>query len=76
MLKDDQQEVRKGGILAATKFVEAVGVDAVNSMIPALKTVTEDNKWRVRLELLRGIADLSIKMNVKYIYNIELRNIF
>lgn len=49
LLKDQNQEVRKGGILAATKFMESVGIDSVSSMVAALKPLLQDNKWRVRL---------------------------
>lgn len=37
LLKDENQEVRKGGIQAATKFIEAAGADSVGSMIASLK---------------------------------------
>ena len=50
--------------MAATKFIESVGADSVNSMIPPLKAMVEDGKWRVRLELLNAIADLCVKINV------------
>ena len=49
LLKDENQEVRKGGIQAATKFLESVGVDSINPIIAALKPLMEDPKWRVRL---------------------------
>ena len=49
LMKDDNQEVRKGGIDAAVKFIEVLGADTVNSLYPSLKTVSEDGKWRVRL---------------------------
>ena len=64
LLKDENQEVRKGGIQAATKLIESAGADSVNSMISALKPMVEDNKWRVRLELIKCIADLAPKINV------------
>lgn len=63
LLKDESQEVRKGGILAATKFIEAMGIDSIPSIHGSLKQILDDNKWRVRLELLRHIADLSIKLH-------------
>lgn len=49
LMKDDNQEVRKGGIEAATKFVEALGPENISSLYPSLKTCSEDSKWRVRL---------------------------
>lgn len=48
-MKDDSQEVRKGGIEAATKFVEILGPETISSIYPSLKICSEDNKWRVRL---------------------------
>lgn len=48
------------GIQAATKFIEILGVEAVNSLAPSLKSVIDDNKWRVRLELIKSLAELAI----------------
>lgn len=49
LMKDDNQEVRKGGIEAAVKFIEVLGAENVSSLYPGLKTCSEDGKWRVRL---------------------------
>lgn len=49
LMKDDNQEVRKGGIDAAAKFIEVIGPDSFSALYPSLKTCSEDNKWRVRL---------------------------
>lgn len=49
LMKDDQQEVRKGGIQAAIKFIEVNGVETMSSLFSSLKKLTEDPKWRVRL---------------------------
>lgn len=64
LIKDESQEVRKGGILAACKFIESMGIESIASIYPSLKQCLEDNKWRVRLELLRNIADLAVKLHV------------
>lgn len=48
-MKDDNQEVRKGGIQAATKFIEVLGPETFSSLSLSLKTSSEDPKWRVRL---------------------------
>jgi hypothetical protein len=37
LMKDDNQEVRKGGIDAATKFIEVLGAETINSLYPSLK---------------------------------------
>lgn len=62
LMKDDQQEVRKGGIIASCKFIEVMGVETIGSLSANLKTASEDPKWRVRLELIRNIADLGVKI--------------
>lgn len=62
LMKDDNQEVRKGGIEAAVKFIEVMGADTVNSLYPSLKTCSEDLKWRVRLELTKNLTDLAVKV--------------
>lgn len=49
LMKDDHQEVRKGGIDAASKFVEVLGPDSILQLYPSFKACSEDNKWRVRL---------------------------
>ena len=49
LMKDDNQEVRKGGIEAATKFIEVLGPDTIGSLHSSLKACSEDSKWRVRL---------------------------
>lgn len=64
LMKDDNQEVRKGGIEAATKFIEVLGADTITSLSPSLKACSEDLKWRVRLELIKHVTDLAIKMQV------------
>lgn len=61
LMKDDNQEVRKGGIEAAVKFIEVMGADTINSLYPSLKACSEDTKWRVRLELTRHLAELAVK---------------
>lgn len=37
MMSDDNSDVRKGAAKAAGKFAEAVGVDALTMLAPALK---------------------------------------
>lgn len=37
LMKDDNQEVRKGGIEAAVKFIEVMGADTINALYPSLK---------------------------------------
>lgn len=46
--KDDNQEVRQGAINAAARCGETLGAEAINSVVPILKSGTEDLKWRVR----------------------------
>ena len=41
-----------------------MGVESIPSIHPSFKLSLEDNKWRVRLDLLRNITDLAIKLNV------------
>lgn len=62
LMKDDNQEVRKGGIEAAAKFIEVMGVETINSLYPSLKTCSEDTKWRVRLELMKNLSALAVKV--------------
>lgn len=42
--------------------MEVLGAETINSLYPSLKTCSEDNKWRVRLELTRNILELAIKL--------------
>ena len=67
LLKDENQEVRKGAVNAAMKFIEVLGVDSINAFHGSFKQCLEDTKWRVRLELLRNITELSCKLNVNFI---------
>ena len=39
-----------------------MGVDTINSLYPSLKTCSEDTKWRVRLELMKNLAALAVKV--------------
>ena len=64
LMKDDSQEVRKGGIQAACKFIEVLGPDNITSLYPSLKACSEDAKWRVRLELTKNIIELAIRTQV------------
>jgi hypothetical protein len=64
LMEDDNQEVRKGGIEAAVKFIELMGTDTISSLLPSLKTVSEDPKWRVRLELTKDLTDLAARVPV------------
>lgn len=61
LMRDENQEVRKGGIEGAVKFIEVLGADTVSSLYPSLKSCSEDPKWRVRLELMRNVVDLAVK---------------
>lgn len=63
--RDDNQEVRQGAINAAAKCGENLGVEAINSIVPILKSGTEDLKWRVRYEAISSIAALSVALKVK-----------
>lgn len=62
LMKDDSQEVRKGGIEAATKFIEVLGPDTIGSLYASLKASSEDPKWRVRLELMRNVLELAVRV--------------
>ncbi len=62
LLKDDSQEVRKGGIHAATKLIEVLGPEVLSSMEINLKQCLEDPKWRVRLETIKALINLALKM--------------
>lgn len=64
LMKDEQQEVRKGGIDAATKFVEVLGPETISALSPSFKACSEDNKWRVRLILLDKVTELGITLHV------------
>ncbi len=64
LIKDDNQETRKGGIQAAVKFIEVLGPETVASLYPSLKSCAEDSKWRVRLELMRNVSDLAVRVVV------------
>ena len=64
LMKDDNQEVRKGGIEAGVKFIEQMGADTISSLYPSLKTASEDLKWRVRLDLIKNITDLAVRVQV------------
>ena len=52
------------GIKAATKFVEVLGPETFASLSLSLKTISEDPKWRVRLELIKYLAELAIQVQV------------
>lgn len=62
LMKDDNQEVRKGGIHAAAKLIEVLGPEMMNSIEINLKQALEDPKWRVRLEAIKALINLSLKM--------------
>lgn len=72
LMRDDNQEVRKGGIEGAVKFIEILGADTVGSLYPSLKSCSEDPKWRVRLELMRNVVDLAVKTAVLMKTTLEL----
>ena len=63
-MKDDNQEVRKGGIDAATKFVECLGPETISALYPSFKASSEDNKWRVRLQLMDNFCKLAVTLKV------------
>lgn len=62
LMKDDNQEVRKGGIHAAAKLIEVLGPEMMNSIEINLKQALEDPKWRVRLEAIKALINLSLKI--------------
>ena len=61
LMKDEQQEVRKGGIEAAVKFIEVLGADSINGLYASIKACAEDTKWRVRLTLTQCLIDLAVR---------------
>lgn len=61
-MKDDNQEVRKGGIHAAAKLIEVLGAEMLTSIEINLKQSLQDPKWRVRLEAVKSLINLSIKI--------------
>ena len=72
LMKDEQQEVRKGGIKAATKFVEVLGPETFSALSQSFKACSEDVKWRVRLVLLEEMTTLGIALQVKKASIVEL----
>lgn len=76
LMKDDNQEVRKGGIEAATRFIEVLGPDTIGSLYTSLKACSEDSKWRVRLELMRNILELAVRTANPELFNKYLEPLF
>ena len=60
MMADDNSDVRKGAARAAGKYAEAVGVDGLQQLVPAIVKSMDDPKWRVRKELLQSIISLAL----------------
>jgi hypothetical protein len=44
--------------------VEVLGPETFASLSLSLKTISEDPKWRVRLELIKYLAELAIQVQV------------
>ncbi len=65
LMRDESQEVRKGGIEGAIKFIEVLGAETVSSLYPSLKSCSEDPKWRVRLVLMTNLTDLAVRVQVQ-----------
>ena len=59
MFADENKEVRESVTRAATKFIEAIGADVINSFLPHFKKAIEDEKWRVRLEAYDALTELA-----------------
>jgi len=72
LMKDEQQEVRKGGIEAAAKFVEVLGPETFSALNQSFKACSEDPKWRVRLVLLENLTNLGIALQN---YDLYLKHI-
>ncbi len=51
-------------IKAATKYVQVAGADVLHTIGPHFKTLVQDPKWRVRVEVIEGAADLAVFFQV------------
>jgi serine/threonine-protein phosphatase 2A regulatory subunit A len=61
-MKDDMQEVRKGGVHAMAKLIEVLGPETMPSIEANIKACLEDPKWRVRLETIKDLINVAIKL--------------
>ena len=53
------------------KFSEVIGTDLLNSLIPHIKNLLEDKKWKVRIAAYETIVDLGLFYQVKLSYHLS-----
>ena len=46
------------------KFAEVIGTDLLNPLVPHIKNLLEDKKWRVRIAGYETIVDLALYYQV------------
>ena len=52
--------------------MEVLGPETISALYPSFKACSEDNKWRVRLQLMDNICKLTVNLKVIYLINLEL----
>lgn len=64
MLGDEHTDVKVASLEPVAKYIINTNGTSISQFIPALKNLSSENKWRVRLQLLKCISDISLNLGV------------
>lgn len=73
LAEDDGQEVRIKNLKVIAAFVSNLGADQLASFIPILNKAKADTKWRIRLQALQSVIQISVEIKVTFIIIIIFR---
>ena len=76
MLNDESYDVRVAALKPTAKFIVATNAETISVFLPALKNLSIDMKWRVRIEVLNTIIEIALSLKVLEIYKIRIWNSF
>ena len=66
LLNDESYDVRVAALKPTAKYIIATGGDTIGVFLPALKNLSIDMKWRVRIEVLNCVIDIATSMKVTH----------
>jgi len=76
LVEDKETDVRISCIKSFVKFVEVLGAELMNSLIPHVKNLMEDKKWRVREATYQTLIDLALSYQSLDVFQKHIEPIF
>lgn len=66
LLNDESYDVRVAALKPTSKYIVISNGETIGVFLPALKNLSMDMKWRVRIEVLNCVIEIATSMKVKF----------